>query len=67
MKVKMRKHFSANSTQKYIDILDDMVHDYNNQVHSSINLIRTKASVKKKEVIVCDNLFGDLDFAPLFL
>ena len=59
MKVKMWKYFSANSTQKYIDLLEDMVHEYNNKVHSSINLTPTEANFKKKEAIVCENLFGD--------
>ena len=35
MKEKMWKYFLANSTEKYIDVLDDMVHDYDNKVHSS--------------------------------
>ena len=65
MKVKMWNYFSANSAKKYIDVLDDMVHDSNNKVNSSIKLTPTKANVKKKEVIVCENLFGELDFAPI--
>ena len=30
MKEKMFKYFSANNTKKYIDILDEMVNNYNN-------------------------------------
>ena len=37
MKEKMFKYFSANSTRKYIDILDELVEDYKNTVHSSKN------------------------------
>ena len=38
MKEKMFKYFSANSTRKYIDILDEMVNNYNNTKHSSIKM-----------------------------
>jgi len=36
MKEKMFKCFSANSTRKYLDVLDEMVTDYNKTSHSSI-------------------------------
>ncbi|XP_065667188.1 uncharacterized protein LOC136089140 [Hydra vulgaris] len=36
IKNKMFKYFSANSTRKYIDVLDEMVNKYNNTKHSSI-------------------------------
>lgn len=65
MKVKMWNYFSANSTQNYIKVLNDMVHNSNNKVNSSIKLTRTEASGKNKEAIVCENLFADLDFAPI--
>ena len=34
MKEKMFKYFSANSTRKYINVLDEMVNKYNNTRHS---------------------------------
>ena len=33
MKEKMFKYFSAISTEKYVDVLDEMVNDYNNTKH----------------------------------
>ena len=38
MKEKMFKNFSANSTRKYINVLDEMVNNYNNTIHSSIKM-----------------------------
>ena len=38
MKEKMFKYFSANSTRRYIDVLDDMVKKYNSTWHSSIKM-----------------------------
>ena len=65
MKVKMWKYFSSSSIQKYIKVLDDMVHDYNYKVHLSIKLTPTEVNIKKNEAIVYENLFDDLDFAPI--
>ena len=44
MKEKMYKYFTANSTRKYIDVLDKMVNDYSNWVHLSIGMTQTDAS-----------------------
>ena len=38
MKEKMFKYFSANSTRRYIDVLDELVEQYNNTKHSSIGI-----------------------------
>ena len=46
MKEKMFKYFSANSTKKYIDILDRLVEDYNNIRHSSTGFTPKEASKK---------------------
>ena len=32
------KYFSANNTRKYIDVLDEMVKNYNETVHSSTKM-----------------------------
>ena len=55
----MFKYFTANSTGKYIDILDKFVNRYNNTVHSSIKMIPTEASKKENENQVWRNLFCD--------
>ena len=59
MKEKMWKYFSANSTNKYIDILDGLVDQYNNTKHSSIKMTPVEASEKKNENIVYMNLYPD--------
>ena len=49
MKEKMFKYFSANSTRRYIDILDGLVEQYNYSKHSSIGMTPKEASEKKNE------------------
>ena len=39
----MWKYFTANSTQKYIDVLPSMVEKYNNTYHRSIKLTPSDA------------------------
>ncbi|XP_065674170.1 uncharacterized protein LOC136091111 [Hydra vulgaris] len=56
MKEKMFKYFSANSTRKYIDVLDEMVNKYNNTRHCSIEMSPVKASDEKNKNIVWLNL-----------
>ena len=36
IKYKMFKYFSANNTRKFVDVLDLLVGQYNNTIHSSI-------------------------------
>jgi len=57
MKEKMFKYFTANSTRKYVDILDKRVDRYNNTVHSSIDITPKEASEKNKEVKVRRKLY----------
>ena len=38
MKEHMFKYFSANSTKRYIDVLDALVQQYNKKLHSSIKM-----------------------------
>ena len=59
MKEKMWKYFTDNNTYKYIDVLPDLVEDYNNTVHSSIKLTPIEASKKKNELTVWRNLYPD--------
>jgi len=53
------KYFTANSTRKYIDILDEFVNRYNNTVHSSIKMTPTEANKRENETQVWRNLYGD--------
>ena len=65
MKEKMFKYFSANNTKKYIDILDEMVNNYNNTKHSSIKMTPVEASDKKNKNRVWMNLNGKARTNPV--
>ena len=58
MKEKMFKYFSANNTRKYVDVLDDMVKNYNETVHSSIKMTPVEASKTKNENKTWLNLYS---------
>ena len=57
MKEKMWKYFTDNNTSVYVDILPDLVEDYNNTRHSSIKMTPVEASKKKNELRVWRNLY----------
>ena len=59
MKEKMWKYFTANSTSHYINVLSDLVKEYNNTRHSSIKMTPVKASKKEKELDVWRNLYPE--------
>ena len=59
MKEKMFKYFTDNNTYNYIDVLPDLVEDYNNTVHSSTKLTPTDASKEENELKVWRNLYPD--------
>ena len=61
----MFKYFTANSTRRYIDILDEMVSNYNDTRHSSIKMTPSKASLKVNEKTVWMNLYGDEISEPI--
>ncbi|WAQ98593.1 YMD3-like protein [Mya arenaria] len=52
MKEKMWKYCSANSTNKYIDILNDLVDQYNDTKHSSIKMTHVEASKKNENRVI---------------
>ena len=70
IKEKMWKYFTDNNTYNYIDVLPDLVEDYNNTVHSSTKLTPKEASKKKNELTVWRNLYPDrykkYDITPKF-
>ena len=59
MKEKMWKYFSANSTNSFINVLPDLVREYNNTRHSSIKMAPVKASKKENKLRVWRNLYPD--------
>ena len=70
MKEKMWKYFTDNNTYTYINVLPDLVKDYNNTVHSSIKMTPINASKKKNELTVWRNLYPNMlkinDITPKF-
>ena len=65
MKEKILKYFTANNTNKYIDVPGDFVERYNNTRHSSIKMTPVKVSNKENEVRVYRNLYPDLTRPPM--
>ena len=59
MKEKTWKYFTANSTNNFINVLSDLVKEYNNTRHSSIKMTPVKASKKENELRVWRNLFSE--------
>ena len=59
IKEKMWKYFSADSMNVYINVLPDLVREYNNTRHSSIKMTPTNASKKENELRVWRNLYPD--------
>ena len=59
IKEKMIKYFSANNTRKYVDVLELLVDQYNNTIHSSIKITSMEASRKKNENKVWRNLYPE--------
>ena len=49
IKENMFNYFSANNTRKYVDVLDLLVDQYNNTIHSSIKMTPKEASRKENE------------------
>ena len=56
----MFKYFSATNTRKYVDVLDLLVNQYNNSIHSSIKMTPNEASRKENENKVWRNLYPEL-------
>ena len=59
IKEKMFKYFSANNTRKFVDVLDLLVDQYNNIIHSSIKMTPKEASRKENENKVWRNLYPE--------
>src|SRR6218665_2265865 len=51
LKTKMWKYFTYKNNQRYIDVLQDLVHSYNNTYHRSINMTPTEVNIEKEDYI----------------
>ena len=66
---KIFKYFSANNTRKFVYVLDLLVDQYNNTIHSSTKLTPKEASHKETENKLWRNLypeFGGKTLTPKF-
>ena len=59
LKTKMWKYFTQVGNKKWVNIVDDLVYNYNNTYHRSIKMKPIEASIKKNESIVYKNLYGN--------
>jgi len=58
IKTRMYKYFTEEDTKIWIDIVDDLVGDYNTSYHRSIMMSPVEGSKKENEEIVYNNLYG---------
>ena len=59
IKEKMFRYFSANNTSKYVGVLNLLVEQYNNTIHSAIKMTPKEASRKENENKVWRNLYPE--------
>ena len=52
----MWKRFTAENTRNWIDMLDTLLHKYNNKFHTTIGMTPVKASLKENEMKVLQNI-----------
>ena len=57
----MFKYFSAKNTRKYVDVLDLLVDQYNNSIHSSIKMTPKEVSRNENENKVWRKLYAEFD------
>ena len=50
IKYKMFKYFSANNTRKFVGVLELLVDNYNNEIHSSIKMTPKEEGVRKTKI-----------------
>lgn len=60
LKERMWKYFTENKTNKWLDILDDLMSNYNNSFHRSIKMTPVEASKKENIKEVDKNLYSDI-------
>ena len=58
LKNKMYKYFTANNTYKYVDVLPDLINEYNNHKHSTIKMTPTEASMKYNEKVIKNDVYS---------
>jgi hypothetical protein len=61
LKTKMWKYFTQVGNRKWIDIVDDLVYNYNHTYHTSIKMKPIEGSKKENETQVYKNLYAKED------
>ena len=59
LKDRMYKYFTANDTKRGVDVLPDLVYNYNNSYHRSIKMTPVEATENPRKA--WDNLYGSKD------
>ena len=60
IKNRMWRQFTKQTSIQYLDILPNLLNEYNHHYHRSIKMTPVEASKIKNEGIVCYNLYGDI-------
>ena len=58
LKSRMWKYFTANETRKWIDIVQQLVNDYNNSFHNTIKMSPVEASKLDNTTTVWNHMYG---------
>jgi hypothetical protein len=58
LKTKMWRYFTEIGHKRWIDVISDLVYNYNNTYHRSIKMAHGEGSKKENESIVYRNLYG---------
>ena len=66
LKERMWRRFTAENTRNWIDMLDELLSNYNNSYHNTIRMRPVDASKKENESEVWENLFRDEEHARKF-
>ena len=51
LKTKMYRYFTYKNTRRYVDVLDDMLHSYNNTYHRSIGMTPAEVNVDNEHMV----------------
>lgn len=57
----IQKHMTTNQTSKYINVLDNLLKEYNNRFHTSIKMTPFEALNPENTSTVLNNLYSDIE------
>jgi len=57
IKSRLWKYFTANETREWTDVIQDLVHDYNNSFHTTIKMTPVEASKPENSLTVWQNIY----------